>query len=127
MIGTHIFFRTTVKPNFVIYLIKNNITIKVRKEALGVKDDAEGAEYDDLEEANIGKMDDLFETESETSDKEAENYKCAICQKLYIDNTELCDVEENKESEEDRENVSCPYCQKLFSNSKEVLKHMEVH
>ena len=50
-----------------------------------------------------------------TSDKESENYKCAICQKKYIDNTELiehvklCDVEENKESEEDRENVSCPY------------------
>ena len=47
-----------------------------------------------------------FETESETSDKEAENYKCAICQKMYIDKTELiehvelCDVEENKESEE---------------------------
>ena len=52
---------------------------------------------------------------------------------MYIDNTELiehvelCDVEENKESEEDMENVSCPYCQELFSNSKEVLKHMEVH
>jgi hypothetical protein len=51
-------------------------------------------------------MDDLFEIESETRDKEAENYKCAICQKMYIDNTELikhvelCDVEENKESEE---------------------------
>ena len=77
-------------------------------------------------------MDDLFETESETSDKEADNYKCAICQKMYIDNTELiqhmelCDVEENKESEEDRESVFCPYCQKLFSNSKDVLKHMEV-
>ena len=55
-----------------------------------------------------------FERESETSDKESENYKCAICQKMYIDNTEriehveLSDVEENKESEEDRENVSCP-------------------
>ena len=78
-------------------------------------------------------MDDLFETELETSNKEAVNYKCAICQKMYIDNTkliehvELCDIEKNKESEEDRENVSCPYCQKLFSNSKEVLKHMEVH
>ena len=78
-------------------------------------------------------MDDLFETESETSDKEVENYKCAIFQKMYIDNTELiehgelCDAEENKESEEDRENVSCLYCQKLFSNRKEVLKHMEVH
>ena len=61
-------------------------------------------------------MDDLFETESETSDKEAENYKCAICQKMYIDNTELikhmelCDVEENKEPEEDGENISFPYC-----------------
>ena len=75
-------------------------------------------------------MDNLFETELKTSDKEAENYKCDIFKKIYIDNTELyehvelCDVEENKESEEDRENVSCPYCQKLFSNSKEVLKHM---
>ena len=54
-------------------------------------------------------MDDLFKTELETSDKEAENYKCAIFQKMYIDNTELiehvelCDVEENKE---DRENIS---------------------
>ena len=91
------------------YLIKKNIPIKVLKEAFGVKDDAEGAEYDDLEEANIGKMDDLFKTELETSDKEAENYKCAICPKMCIDNTELiehvelCDVEENKESEEDRE------------------------
>ena len=78
---------------------KKNISIKVLKEAFGVKDDAEGAEYDDLEEANIGKM-------LETSDKEAEKCKCAICQKIYIDNTELiehlelCDVEENKKSEE---------------------------
>ena len=46
----------------------------------------------------------LFETESETSDKEADNYKWVFCQKMYIDNTELikhvklCDVEENKES-----------------------------
>ena len=71
-------------------------------------------------------MDDLFETESETSDKEADNHRCASCQKMYIDNTELidhvelCDVEENKESDEDGENVSCPYCQELFSNSKEA-------
>ena len=113
--------------------MKKNICIKVLKAALGVRDDAEEAEYDDLEEANIGKMDDLFETELETSDKEAENYNFAICEKVYIDNTELiehvevCDVEENKESEEDRENVSCPDCQKLFSNRKKVLKHMEVH
>ena len=48
-------------------------------------------------------MDDLFETESETSKKEADNYKCVFCQKMYIDNTEL------------------------ISNSKEVLKHMKVH
>ena len=78
-------------------------------------------------------MDELFETDSETSDKEADNYKCTICQKMYIDNTELiehvelCDDEENKESKEDRENVCRPYFQKLFSNSKEVLKHMEEH
>ena len=78
-------------------------------------------------------MDNLSETDLETSDNEAENYKCGICQKMYIDTTELiehvelCDVEENNESEEDRKNVSCPYCQRLFSNSKEALKHMEVH
>ena len=77
-------------------------------------------------------MDNLFETDLETSDKDADNYKCVFCEKMYIYNTELikhvelCDVEENKESEEDGENVSCPYCQELFSNSKEVLKHMEV-
>ena len=88
---------------------------------------------DGLEEANICKMEKLFETESETSDKEADNYKCVFCKKMYINNTkliehvELCDVEENKESEEDRENVSCPYWQELFCNSKVVLKHMEVH
>ena len=46
-------------------------------------------------------MDNLFETELETSDQETKNYKCAICQKTYIDNTELiehvelCDVKEN--------------------------------
>ena len=69
--------------------MKKNICLKVLKEALGVKDDAEGAEYDDLEEeANIGKIDDLFETESETSDKEADNYKCISFQKMYIDNTQ---------------------------------------
>ena len=78
-------------------------------------------------------MDHLFETESETSDKEADNYKCIFFQKMYIDNKELikhdelCDIEENKESEEDGENNPCPYCQELFSNIKEVLKHMEVH
>ena len=42
------------------------MSIKVLKEALGVKDDAEGAEYDDLKEANTVKIDNLFETESET-------------------------------------------------------------
>ena len=36
-----------------------------------MNNDAEGAE-----ESNIGKTDDLFETESETSNKEAGNYKC---------------------------------------------------
>ena len=78
-------------------------------------------------------MDDLFETESETSNKEADNYKCIFFQKMHIDNTdlikhdELCDVEENKETEEDGENNFGPYCQKLCSNSKEELKHMEVH
>ena len=86
-IGTKKNLKTKVLPNFVIHLIKKNISIEVLKEALGVKDDAEGAEYDDLEEANIGKMDDLFETDSETSDKEAENYEGAICLKMYIDNT----------------------------------------
>ena len=34
-------------------------------------------------------MDNLFKTESETSDKEADNYKCVFCKKMYIDNTEL--------------------------------------
>ena len=78
-------------------------------------------------------MDNLFETESETSDKEVDKYKCVFCKKMNIDNTELikhmklCDVEEKKKSEEDGENVLCPYCQELFSNSKEVLKHMKVH
>ena len=62
-------------------------------------------------------MDDLFETELETSDKEAENYKCAICQKMYIDNIELIEHVELCDVKEDRENVSCPYFQKLFSNS----------
>ena len=64
---------------FVIYLITKNISIKVLKEALGVKDDAEGSECGDLEEANIGKMDDLFETESEISYNKADNYKYAFC------------------------------------------------
>ena len=78
-------------------------------------------------------MDELFETESDTSNKEEDNNKCVFCKKIYIDNTELikhmelCDVEENKESEKDGENISYHYCQELFSNSKEVFKHMEVH
>ena len=67
--------------NSVIYLIKKNISIKVLEEALGVKDDAEGAEYDYLEEANIGKMDDLFETESLVS--------CPYCQELFSNNKEV--------------------------------------
>ena len=87
------------------------------KEALGVTDDVYRAEYDDLEEAKA-KMDNLFETESDTSVKEADNYKCVFCKKMYIDNIELINHVENKESEEE-----------LFSNSNAVtvLKHMEVH
>ena len=70
----HFFLKITVLPNFVIYLIKKNISIQGLKEALGVKDEgvgdgAEGAQYDGLEEVTIGKMDNLFETESETSEK----------------------------------------------------------
>ena len=63
----------------------------------------------------MGKMDNLFETVSETSDKEAENYKRVFCQKMNIDHTEqikhmeLCNVEEHKDSEEDGEKVSNPY------------------
>ena len=110
-IGTHIFLKTTVYTLFVIYPIKKNISIQGLNEALGVCVGAEGAEYDNLEETNIGKMDNLFKTESETSGKEAENYKFAICQKMYIDNKELCDDAENKESKEDSENNSGPYCQ----------------
>ena len=54
-------------------------------------------------------MDDLFGTESETREKEADNYKCVFCKKMDIDNSELM---------KDRENVSCPYCQELVSNRK---------
>ena len=122
-----------MEPNFCYLPHQNNISIKVLKDAFGVKYEAEGTEYDDLEEVNIRKMDDLSETDLETSNKEAENYKCAISHKMYINNieliehVELCDVEKNKESEEDSKHGFCPYCQKLFSNSKEVLKHMGVH
>ena len=63
-----------------IYLIEKNISIKVLKEALGANNNSEGAEYDDLEEANKGKMDNLFKTESETSNKEINNYKCVFLQ-----------------------------------------------
>ena len=43
-------------------------------------------------------MDNLFETESDTSNRESDNYKFVLCKKMYIDNTELikhvelCDV-----------------------------------
>ena len=60
-IVTHFFFKQQFNLIFFIYLIKKNISIKVLKEALGVKDYAEGAEYDDLEEANIGTMYNLIE------------------------------------------------------------------
>ena len=69
-------------------------------------------------------MDDLFETELETSDKEAENYECAISPKMYIDNTkliehvELCDVKENKESEEDREKSLVPIAKNSLATAK---------
>ena len=56
-------------------------------EAPGAKDDVERPEYDDLEEANIAKMNNLYETESETNDEEADSYNCAFCQKMYIDKT----------------------------------------
>ena len=46
-----IHFKIAVLPNFGIYLIKKIISIKVLKDAFVVKDDSEGAEYDDLEEA----------------------------------------------------------------------------
>ena len=52
---------------------------------------------------------------------------------MYINNTELiehvklCDVEENNEFEKDRGKISCLYGQKLIRNSKEIMKHMEVH
>ena len=47
-------------------------------------------------------MDYLFETESETNNKEADNHKCVFCKKMYNNNTELikhvelCDVEETR-------------------------------
>lgn len=111
-------------------LIKKNNSIEVLKEALDVKDDAEGGEFDDIEEANIAKMDDLYETESETSDEEADNYKCAFCHKMFMDKTELMkhvEMCDNMESEEDSEYFSCPYCQEDFSNNTELMKHMEEH
>ena len=69
-------------------------------------------------------MDNLFETESETSDKEADNYKCVFCKKMYIDttelikNVELCDVEENKESEEDGEKFLVPTARNSLATAK---------
>ena len=68
-------FRCLIYLKIGTHLKKKNISTKVWKETFGVKDDAEGAEYDDLEEANIGKMDDLFERELETGNKEAEKFK----------------------------------------------------
>ena len=32
-------------------------------------------------------MDNLYETESETSDEEADTFNSAFCQKMYIDKT----------------------------------------
>ena len=93
-------------------------SIEVLKEALGAKDDAEGAEYVDLDEANIAKMDNLYETESETSDKEAANYNCAFFQKMYIDKTELCDIEENKESEGDGKIFLVPTANNSLASTK---------
>ena len=84
-----------------------------------MKDDAEGAETDELKEANIDMMGDMYDTESETSDKEAKNYNCAFCQKIFTEkkrmkHVEVCDLEEDNESQEEgivQENLSCPYCQ----------------
>ena len=50
------FFENISLSYFFINLIKKNNAIEVLKEALGAKDDAERAEYDDLEEANIAKI-----------------------------------------------------------------------
>ena len=63
-------------------------------------------------------MDNLYETESETSDEEAANYNFVFCQKMYIDKTELCDVDENKESEGDREIFLVPTANNSLSSTK---------
>ena len=105
---------------------RKNISIQGLKDALGVGVGAEGAEYDDLKEANIVKMDNLFETELETSDKEAENYKCAICQKMNIDDTELCDVEGKTSLRRTGKTILVPIAKNSLATAKKLTRKMSL-
>ena len=108
----------------------------VVKEALRVKDSTEGAETDEFEEVDIAMIDDLYETESETSNEEAENFKSACCQKMFTEKTgmmkhvEVFVLGEDNESEEEgitQENFSCHYCQEFFSKKEDVMMHIVEH
>ena len=89
-----------------------------------------------MEEAEITMMDERYETKSETSDKEGENFNCAFCQINFIDkvdmmkHVEVCEAEKIEESDEEdiaQEDFSCPYCQNKISNTEDMIKHMEEH
>ena len=118
-----------------VELVKENNSVEVLKEAFQVEEDMEATEDDKVEDAEVAKLDDLYETESETTDGEGDNFNCPFCQKMFLNKVELMEhveecsgVEDGGMSEEESfRDHCCPYCQESFSSSNDVLEHMEKH
>ena len=119
-----------------VELVKENNSVEVLKEAFQVEEYMEATEDVEVDDAEVAKLDDLYETESETTDGEGDNFNCPFCQKMFLNKIELMEhVEECSGDEEDGgmseeecfRDHCCPYCQKSFSSSNEVLEHMEKH
>ena len=82
-------------------------TVEVQKEAFELNADLKSAEKDEVEEAEIAMMDNVYKTESETSDEEGKNFNSAFCQISFIPEVdmikyvEMCYAEKDEESDEE--------------------------
>ena len=126
-----------------VELVTQNNSIDILNKALNIGTDTEGQEYDEeqerLDEAEIARLEDDYDTDSETDDESAgiPSYSCPFCQKTsettaeVLEHMETCEETNNEDDEDSSMDestyVDCPYCQERFESKDEFVRHIDIH
>ena len=126
-----------------VELVAQNNSINILNKAMNIGTDTEGQEYDEeqerLDEAEIARLEDDYDTDSETDDESAgiPSYSCPFCQKTsetkeeVLEHMETCEETNNEDDEDSSMDESmffdCPYCQERFESNDEFVRHIDIH